>query len=318
MTDNTMSLTMHLRPGTRVAIAVDETTKRIGIDLRHHPNPEKAVAIPEPLAGPLVNLALHRTDLRRAREFLDEFENQGGVQPEEAQVYSGFRMSTACRALWLAALASTMKCFQHSESRTEKLDLDTIFGADATQPVRATFDLLKKLRNKHVLYDENDWMQATPLAIVGAQGYQPVVSDIDCMVIEGTDTAHIGQLGMVVNAALTWVNQEMDKQPARRRKRLDHPKERQRRDRMATAGALGSRTTPNQPLSPPRAIPPRRRRTRLTHGQQRQTCPNLPAPRARSRRARCVPTCPTGRANPPAATTHPRGTPWGRWAMPSV
>jgi hypothetical protein len=32
------------------------------------------------------------------------------------------------------------------------------------------------------------------------------------MVMEGTDTAHIGQLGTVVDAALAWVNQEMDDQ----------------------------------------------------------------------------------------------------------
>jgi hypothetical protein len=30
------------------------------------------------------------------------------------------------------------------------------------------------------------------------------------MVMEGTDTAHIGQLGMVVDAALARVNREMD------------------------------------------------------------------------------------------------------------
>jgi hypothetical protein len=123
-------------------------------------------------------------------------------------------MSAVCRALWQAALGSTMKCFQHSNSRSQMLDAAAIFGSDTTLPLRATFDLLKKLRNKHVLHDENDWMQPIPLAIVAAPAHQPVVSDIDCMVMEGTDTAHIGQLGMVVDAALAWVNQEMDSQVA--------------------------------------------------------------------------------------------------------
>jgi hypothetical protein len=121
-------------------------------------------------------------------------------------------MSAVRRALWQAALGSTMKCFQNSNSRSEKLDAETIFGSDATHPARAAFDVLKALRNKHVLHDENDWMQPIALAIVAAPGHQPVVSDIDCIVMEGTDTAHIGQLGMVVDAALAWVNQEMDKQ----------------------------------------------------------------------------------------------------------
>jgi hypothetical protein len=74
--------------------------------------------------------------------WLSEFDNQGGVQPPEGIVQQGFRLSTACRALWQAALGSTMKCFQHSESRAEKLDSATIFGSDTTQPVRAAFDLL--------------------------------------------------------------------------------------------------------------------------------------------------------------------------------
>jgi hypothetical protein len=38
-----------------------------------------------------------------------------------------------------------------------------------------------------------------------------VVSDIDCMVMEGTDTAHIGQLRIVVDAACDWITQEIDK-----------------------------------------------------------------------------------------------------------
>jgi hypothetical protein len=209
MDDNTMSLTIYAAPGTRAEFIVDEATKRITLDLKHHPKPAQAIAIPEPLAAPLVNLALHRTDLWRAREFLDEFDRQGGVQPPERIVQQGNRMSSVLRALWLAALGSTMKCFQHSQSRSASLDPETIFGSDTTQGIRATFDLLKNLRNKHVLHDENDWMQAIPVAIVGAPGYEPVVSDIDCLVMEGTDTAHIGQLGAVVDAALAWVNQEI-------------------------------------------------------------------------------------------------------------
>jgi hypothetical protein len=55
-------------------------------------------------------------------------------------------------------------------------------------------------------------MPPITLAIVAAPGHQRVVSDIDCMVMEGTYTAHIGQLGTVVDAALAWVNQEMDDQ----------------------------------------------------------------------------------------------------------
>jgi hypothetical protein len=205
MTDKTMALGVHSRDSTRVTPSVDETTKNVQLDLRQHPNPAKAIAIPEHLAAPLVNLALHRTDLSRAHECLVELQSNYPV-PE------GTWMGTVARALFNAALGSTMKCFQHSDSRTEKLDATTIVGADTSDPVRAAFDLLKKLRNKHVLHDENDWMQAIPLAIVAQPGYAPVVSDIDCLVMEGNDTAHIGQLAEVVDVALAWVNKKMDAQ----------------------------------------------------------------------------------------------------------
>jgi hypothetical protein len=165
----------------------------------------RMIAIPDDLAAPYVNLSLHKVDLNRAREFLVEFDKRGGVPP-------GLPMDVVYKALWHSALASTMKCFQHSESRTEILDPDRIFGTDTTQPVRAAFDLLKALRNKHVLHDENDWMQTTPYAIVGDAGNnQPTIGVIDCIVTEGTDTAHIGQLRTVVDAACDWITQEIDK-----------------------------------------------------------------------------------------------------------
>ena len=57
-------------------------------------------------------------------------------------------------------------------------------------------------------------------------------------------------------------------QPARR-KRLDHPHQRQRRHRMVTTAAPGSRSTPHQHVSPSGETPAtRRRRTRLTPATQ--------------------------------------------------
>jgi hypothetical protein len=121
MADNTMSLTIYAAPGTRAEFIVDGATKEITLDLKHHPKPAQAIAIPEPLAAPLVNLALHRTDLWRAREFLDEFDRQGGVPAPESNVQQNNQMNAVFRALWLAALGSTMKCFQHSQSRSATL-----------------------------------------------------------------------------------------------------------------------------------------------------------------------------------------------------
>lgn len=158
---------------------MDEATKAITMDIKGPPSLRRIIEIPADLAAPYVNLFLHKVDLNRAREFLVEFDKQGGVPPPGG-IRPGLAMTVVCQALWHSALASTMKCFQHSESRTEKLDPDRIFGTDITQLVRAAFDLLKALRNKHVLHDENDWMQTVTYAIIGDAGNnKPTVHGIE-------------------------------------------------------------------------------------------------------------------------------------------
>jgi hypothetical protein len=58
------------------------------------------------------------------------------------------------------------------------------------------------------------WTNSTgrAIAVVATPGRQPVVSDLDCVVIEGVDTAHVEQLGTVVDAALAWVNGQIESQ----------------------------------------------------------------------------------------------------------
>lgn len=204
MTDSTMSYTFHRRGGAQAKITVNDET----IEMKA-PSQRNIIAIPTDLAARYVNLCLHRTDLYRARAFLVEIDKQGGV-PKPVLIQAGEALSVVFHALWLSALASTMKCFQHSDSRAEKLNPATVFGTETT--VRSAFDLLKALRNKHVLHDENDWMQTVPYAIVGDAGNnQPTVAEIDCVVMVGTDTAHIAQLRTVVDAACEWITKEIDK-----------------------------------------------------------------------------------------------------------
>ena len=100
--DRTMSQYVHHTAQSRAEFSVDEATtpKQITMNITGHPNPAKVIEIPEDLPAVFVNLALHRTDLSRARAFLDEFDRQGGVEP-------GQWMSTVCKGLWHAALGST-------------------------------------------------------------------------------------------------------------------------------------------------------------------------------------------------------------------
>jgi hypothetical protein len=206
MTDHgTMSYTLHFRANSQAAITLgDDAT----ITMAPKGGSQRSIiAIPAHLAAPYAEHFAHKTDLLRARGFLAEIDNQGGV-PTPALIQGGGAMSVVCQALWLSALGATMKCFQWSGRRTE-LDPATVFGTDPT--VRATFDLLMKLRNKYVLHDENDWMQTVPYAIVADAGSNhPTCGEVGCVVLEGTDTAHVGQLRTVVDAALAWITQEID------------------------------------------------------------------------------------------------------------
>jgi hypothetical protein len=163
MTDRTMSLNIHVGSHTSGRIAVDEVTKQITHDFTHEPHAAKGVGIPDDVDGAarLADLALHRIDLGRAWRFLDEIKRQGGVQ-------AGKAMSLVCMALWQAALVSAMKCFQHSNARSEKLRGRVVFEGDTD--LRSFFNELMRLRNKHVVHHENDWMQAYLVAIVTVPG----------------------------------------------------------------------------------------------------------------------------------------------------
>jgi hypothetical protein len=119
MTANTLALAVHMPEGSDRRIEVDEATKTIKFVTRN-PNVAKAVAIPDALGRTFSHMALHRRDLIRGRMFLDEIEQQGGVQRGQVP-------NTVCMALWHAALVSSIKCFQSSTSR-EKLKADDVFG----------------------------------------------------------------------------------------------------------------------------------------------------------------------------------------------
>jgi hypothetical protein len=209
MTDNTastMSIAFHLRGGMKLDIKMNRATGDIGMTIKD-PNYHGIIAIPDEYTKAYVNLFRHRTDLYRARDFLAEIDNQGGA-PTPGLIRAGSPLPVVIQALWLSAIAATFKCFQGSVSR-KKLDPGRVFGTGTA--VRASFDVLKDLRNRYVLHDENDWMQTSPYAIYADAGNnQPKLGDINCIVLEGTDIAHIGQLRTVVDGACDWITQRID------------------------------------------------------------------------------------------------------------
>ena len=71
--------------------------------------------------------------------------------------------------------------------------------------------MLKDVRNKHVVHDENDWLRATSYAVVRKRGHDQVVGDVNCIVTEGIDTDHIPMLRQIVDTCLAWVGEEFDR-----------------------------------------------------------------------------------------------------------
>lgn len=140
-----------------------------------------------------------------------------------------------------------MKCFQDSHSRAATLDAAEVF----TDPrLYNLYNDLRLLRNRHVLHDENDWMRAVSYAVLRKRGHAQVIGDVNCVVLEGLDTARIGQLREVVDTAAAWVQQEFDKHAEDIRQNL---RQRNYDDLIAlpaptfntpTTGSIGQRRTP--------------------------------------------------------------------------
>jgi hypothetical protein len=208
-TANTMVVQMHYRSGMQVATLLNGQTGDVTMTIQD-PNYQRIIAIPDDLVKPYVDLFLHKMDLQRALAFLVAFDKQGVKQPSPTPTVSHeSAMPVVAEALWLAALAATMKCFQSSAAR-EMLSAETVFGIDT--PLRAAYDVLRMVRNRHVLHDENDWTQAVPYALLADAGNdEPDLGDINCVVLEGTDYAHIAQLRSVVFYACNWIGLEIER-----------------------------------------------------------------------------------------------------------
>ncbi|ULP45931.1 hypothetical protein [Mycolicibacter virginiensis] len=172
------------------------------IEFQGVPETTKAVRVPEDLAKRLTDLALHRIDLSAAWEFLDELDRHRPATSDAPPT------STAT-AIWHSALNTAMKCFLSSNAR-QKLSPDSIFGG--TGPERETFDWLRHLRNKNIAHDDNDWMQAHPIAFIAQLGCEPKVIDVRCAVLQMATTCdeNTAKLRMVIDRSLVWINAEYD------------------------------------------------------------------------------------------------------------
>ena len=167
----------------------------------------------------LADLFLHRHDLSYARDCLKIINEAPHRLMQEA--------------LWTTALVSWAKCFGKSGARGQ-LDARRLYANHGTEAMKA-FGFFKSLRNKHVVHDENTFMQCVPgLAINdGTKSYKVEKVIVLMSVQKVLDDETYGSLLKLIEVALEWIHAEFDalsQNISTESEKLSYPELAQRRD----------------------------------------------------------------------------------------
>lgn len=142
-----------------------------------------------------VDLSLHLSDLEVTLSWLELLVHKHTQRTPEAD------------ALWTAALTMFFKCFQESKSRV-MLNAALVL-ANEPEEGRAQFAVLKSLRNKTVVHDENSYTQGAVLVPIDnpdgpvAKRGSPAVTLFKASTL---DDWHISNLRLLTLASITYVN----------------------------------------------------------------------------------------------------------------
>jgi hypothetical protein len=164
------------------------------------PEAAKLIAIPplpRDLARRYVDLILHHSDLRFAQECLDALSSQQATVPLIAE------------ALWQSAIVRYCKCFGKPGATRAALPYSKILPAGMPRDVHRYFI---DLRNKHLVHDENAWTQATPMAIIAAEGGNDKIEEVVCSNIAAVtrSTTNVSNLRLLIGVVLPWVESQVD------------------------------------------------------------------------------------------------------------
>ena len=128
------------------------------------------------------------------------------------------------QALWRAAVVYYCKCFSQtskhnaanqtaSEERTGRKPLSpnkTLKGDAEGQARHAEFI---SLRNRHLVHDENLFLKALSAAVIASSSKSYKIEKVVCTTIEAEslDQPSFGNLNLLIDRALSWVNSQSDK-----------------------------------------------------------------------------------------------------------
>jgi hypothetical protein len=168
-----------------------------GLRITGYPSAERAIRLTGHEARRLSDLALHTQDLHFAGECLIHLRLAKDL-PDLVR-----------EALWRSSIVHYMKCFGKSASR---FSLDHRKFLDSGLP-RQVHRYFHELRDKHVVHDDNSYLQSIPVAIVSPLGQSPKIQDVVSLtVIAHTLTdADLGNLDMLIGAASRWVDSEFER-----------------------------------------------------------------------------------------------------------
>jgi hypothetical protein len=167
-----------------------------GLEIDGYPAAEKAIKLDGFEAERLAHLLLHMRDLEFAGECLVQIRSEPLLP------------SVVREALWRAAIVHYMKCFGSGA----RFSLDHQKFLEDGLP-RQVHDFFRDLRRKHVVHDENPYLQSVPMAVISPLGQTPKVQDIVVMTVasETLTEGHLGNLDLLIGRALHWVREEFDR-----------------------------------------------------------------------------------------------------------
>ncbi len=176
-------------------LKISSTNDEINID--NVPDGLKIVKIEGEKVKRLSDLSLHKEDLIFAKFSLESINNVPADQKFLRE------------ALWRTAIIYFIKCFGNGVRF--KLQFKTIYKNEPKE-AQISFEYFKKLRNKHLIHDENSYSQCKVGAILNNGNKSHKVEKIVCIsAIAGTlEQNAYNSLFLLINKALDWIAVQFD------------------------------------------------------------------------------------------------------------
>lgn len=176
-------------------LKISSANDKINID--NVPDGIKIVKIEGEKAKRLSDLSLHKEDLIFAKSALESINNVHADQ------------QLLREALWRTAIIYFIKCFGNGVRF--KLQFKTIYKNEPEE-AKISFEYFKKLRNKHLIHDENSYSQCKVGAILNNGNKLYKVEKIVCIpaIAVTLEQNAYNSLLLLINKAFDWIVAQFD------------------------------------------------------------------------------------------------------------